>query len=142
MSTCCFFFSSRRRHTRFKCDWSSDVCSSDLEIKIDHIERWNPDRIQRGVIVDHFSIQVSEITSRFQCLGRCKNISRHLDRRVHWQRDLQGMLAYHIEQETAAKLFCAAASKLLRKEAASIQAVSAGARFLSRLDNPVHQHAL
>src|SRR5207237_2336290 len=24
------FFSSRRRHTRFKCDWSSDVCSSDL----------------------------------------------------------------------------------------------------------------
>src|SRR2546430_5669027 len=27
----CFFFSSRRRHTRFDCDWSSDVCSSDLE---------------------------------------------------------------------------------------------------------------
>src|SRR6266478_4564673 len=28
-----FFFSSRRRHTRFDCDWSSDVCSSDLEHK-------------------------------------------------------------------------------------------------------------
>src|SRR5699024_11505233 len=27
----CFFFSSRRRHTRSKRDWSSDVCSSDLE---------------------------------------------------------------------------------------------------------------
>src|SRR5256886_5187912 len=27
-----FFFSSRRRHTRFDCDWSSDVCSSDLPI--------------------------------------------------------------------------------------------------------------
>src|SRR6266481_6145030 len=26
----CFFFSSRRRHTRWNCDWSSDVCSSDL----------------------------------------------------------------------------------------------------------------
>src|SRR2546430_2450488 len=26
---CVFFFSSRRRHTRFDCDWSSDVCSSD-----------------------------------------------------------------------------------------------------------------
>src|SRR5690242_20918784 len=25
-----FFFSSRRRHTRLTCDWSSDVCSSDL----------------------------------------------------------------------------------------------------------------
>src|SRR4029077_1618889 len=28
-----FFFSSRRRHTRFKCDWSSDVCSSDLAFR-------------------------------------------------------------------------------------------------------------
>src|SRR5260221_3104747 len=27
---CFFFFSSRRRHTRSLCDWSSDVCSSDL----------------------------------------------------------------------------------------------------------------
>src|SRR2546427_12645934 len=32
-----FFFSSRRRHTRFDCDWSSDVCSSDL------IEQHKPD---------------------------------------------------------------------------------------------------
>src|SRR5690242_20748416 len=34
MSSYCFFFffffSSRRRHTRLTCDWSSDVCSSDL----------------------------------------------------------------------------------------------------------------
>src|SRR5690606_40066490 len=28
-----FFFSSRRRHTRFSRDWSSDVCSSDLKRK-------------------------------------------------------------------------------------------------------------
>src|SRR5689334_14706863 len=27
-----FFFSSRRRHTRWNCDWSSDVCSSDLDL--------------------------------------------------------------------------------------------------------------
>src|SRR5260370_23585034 len=27
-SDVCFFYSSRRRHTRFKCDWSSDVCFS------------------------------------------------------------------------------------------------------------------
>src|SRR5260221_8071759 len=31
-----FFFSSRRRHTRSLCDWSSDVCSSDLPT----ISRW------------------------------------------------------------------------------------------------------
>src|SRR5688572_33229712 len=29
-----FFFSSRSRHTRFDCDWSSDVCSSDLLARI------------------------------------------------------------------------------------------------------------
>src|SRR5256885_7076316 len=28
-----FFFSSRRRHTRLQGDWSSDVCSSDLELE-------------------------------------------------------------------------------------------------------------
>src|SRR5882762_11555080 len=36
-----FFFSSRRRHTRFKCDWSSDVCSSDLVGESLH--RWRLD---------------------------------------------------------------------------------------------------
>src|SRR5690606_41013213 len=29
-----FFFSSRRRHTRFSRDWSSDVCSSDLDTPV------------------------------------------------------------------------------------------------------------
>src|SRR5207302_6377841 len=34
----CFFFSSRRRHTRFSRDWSSDVCSSDLS-KLAELQR-------------------------------------------------------------------------------------------------------
>src|SRR5689334_24354022 len=35
---CFFFFSSRRRHTRWNCDWSSDVCSSDLrDRRSDHV---------------------------------------------------------------------------------------------------------
>src|SRR5690606_34793317 len=33
-----FFFSSRRRHTRFSRDWSSDVCSSDLVFRV----QWLP----------------------------------------------------------------------------------------------------
>src|SRR5690349_23123584 len=39
----CFFFSSRRRHTRSLRDWSSDVCSSDLQAtggekaEVDHV---------------------------------------------------------------------------------------------------------
>src|SRR6266487_5605150 len=35
----CFFFSSRRRHTRWTGDWSSDVCSSDLS---DEQIQWFP----------------------------------------------------------------------------------------------------
>src|SRR2546426_3010262 len=31
-----FFFSSRRRHTRLQGDWSSDVCSSDLDVPLLH----------------------------------------------------------------------------------------------------------
>src|SRR5256885_8576055 len=34
---CFFFFSSRRRHTRLQGDWSSDVCSSDLEIQFGEV---------------------------------------------------------------------------------------------------------
>src|SRR5205085_1880904 len=34
-----FFFSSRRRHTRFDCDWSSDVCSSDLAQRMAALSR-------------------------------------------------------------------------------------------------------
>src|SRR5256886_13362706 len=49
-----FFFSSRRRHTRFDCDWSSDVCSSDLRTASlsprvgPAPSRALPDRIPRG----------------------------------------------------------------------------------------------
>src|SRR5260221_2063668 len=36
-----FFFSSRRRHTRSLCDWSSDVCSSDLSGFVPWRNAWN-----------------------------------------------------------------------------------------------------
>src|SRR5438477_12110447 len=35
-----FFFSSRRRHTRLTCDWSSDVCSSDLNVRFGYQRRF------------------------------------------------------------------------------------------------------
>src|SRR5260221_9556149 len=46
-----FFFSSRRRHTRSLCDWSSDVCSSDLVVpSYTGIERLHAagDQVQYG----------------------------------------------------------------------------------------------
>src|SRR2546430_13996225 len=44
-----FFFSSRRRHTRFDCDWSSDVCSSDLTFIPDNLANISPygEKLQR-----------------------------------------------------------------------------------------------
>src|SRR5690242_21829920 len=53
-----FFFSSRRRHTRLTCDWSSDVCSSDLlhlplltlKFGIEGFDTFDKDRNQPSVV--------------------------------------------------------------------------------------------
>src|SRR2546430_8603101 len=66
-----FFFSSRRRHTRFDCDWSSDVCSSDL-VFLEH-----PDRIalaplleqRRGEGVARLALVVGRVPSHPERLG-------------------------------------------------------------------------
>src|SRR3989475_9916558 len=51
-----FFFSSRRRHTRFDCDWSSDVCSSDLKMALDSagLTRGDVDMVVCGTAPDAF----------------------------------------------------------------------------------------
>src|SRR2546430_2627579 len=51
-----FFFSSRRRHTRFDCDWSSDVCSSDLRAR--HLDRGGQ-RFQRLVLAEDHALEVA-----------------------------------------------------------------------------------
>src|SRR3712207_8419554 len=48
-----FFFSSRRRHTRYWRDWSSDVCSSDLR------------RAERWIHMDYFIFKADRIGVRF-----------------------------------------------------------------------------
>src|SRR5256886_2380634 len=55
-----FFFSSRRRHTRFDCDWSSDVCSSDLKpTGVNPQLVWNVRRALDGEGFQHVKIVVS-----------------------------------------------------------------------------------
>src|SRR5690606_39321635 len=44
-----FFFSSRRRHTRFSRDWSSDVCSSDLISTRHHRSRWEQELLPSSI---------------------------------------------------------------------------------------------
>src|SRR5260370_19717399 len=54
---CFFFFSSRRRHTRFKCDWSSDVCSSDLSLALSA----NQKLIKKNVTGIGFALSASDL---------------------------------------------------------------------------------
>src|SRR5688572_26681183 len=56
--TVAFFFSSRRRHTRFDCDWSSDVCSSDLRPHREHlVERAPPGLLPlQGEAIDQVEV--------------------------------------------------------------------------------------
>src|SRR5262245_65843563 len=51
------FFSSRRRHTRCLSDWSSDVCSSDLEVAL--------------------------LADRLDCTEECVRLAAHLDQFRH-----------------------------------------------------------
>src|SRR5689334_24462367 len=44
-----FFFSSRRRHTRWNCDWSSDVCSSDLHLLVREGDATDPEALDAAV---------------------------------------------------------------------------------------------
>src|SRR5215475_6124100 len=45
-----FFFSSRRRHTRFSRDWSSDVCSSDLEHVVGRLAKAHVEHVVGGAV--------------------------------------------------------------------------------------------
>src|SRR5437016_10213646 len=72
-----FFFSSRRRHTRLVSDWSSDVCSSDLD---------------SGTPLGHFQLD-SDITRRKQAEQELRVLSGRLltirdEERRRWAREL------------------------------------------------------
>ena len=62
-----FFFSSRRRHTRFTSDWSSDVCSSDLgKLKLDPSQlecEWDGKQLPDKLTTTEFLI-VKELAKR------------------------------------------------------------------------------
>src|SRR2546427_9218965 len=67
-----FFFSSRRRHTRFDCDWSSDVCSSDLATLIGSV---TPSDEPQGAVVEF-----QQSTNGFQKnLALAENLTRPVE---------------------------------------------------------------
>src|SRR2546430_7349272 len=72
-----FFFSSRRRHTRFDCDWSSDVCSSDLEYRGGSLHS-RFERLQRQA-----GIQWMRLVMRSDDAGKSFDLSRQGAPRDH-----------------------------------------------------------
>src|SRR5476651_1505945 len=67
-----FFFSSRRRHTRYWRDWSSDVCSSDLLVSI------IPTLKLKSEYADKFEIGVSD-----EQMKNLLRVSHDLDERLN-----------------------------------------------------------
>src|SRR5256885_10202350 len=68
-----FFFSSRRRHTRLQGDWSSDVCSSDLDLPTHELVKSTAHKPESLIklalwIADPFSIFHSVISKEFSRL--------------------------------------------------------------------------
>src|SRR5690606_40381306 len=84
-----FFFSSRRRHTRFSRDWSSDVCSSDLlDLRI-IVEARNLKEVEvilqangiYRILLDNFSFE--DTRKAVKMIGdKCLTESRSEERRV------------------------------------------------------------
>src|SRR5688572_31891205 len=76
-----FFFSSRRRHTRFDCDWSSDVCSSDLSVIRDNRGEGNVPLPGAVGQAERHVARACSVTTFFQHLGidRADGVARPAD---------------------------------------------------------------
>src|ERR1043166_4508868 len=46
-------------------------------IKINDIDRWNPNGVQWRVIIDEVPVQVAKVVSQLQCFSCGKNVARH-----------------------------------------------------------------
>src|SRR2546422_730468 len=69
-----FFFSSRRRHTRCSRDWSSDVCSSDLVVKL--INGLLTDAVKRGASDIHIEPFEHEMRVRYRVDGALHEVMK------------------------------------------------------------------
>src|SRR2546430_10776285 len=69
------FFSSRRRHTRFDCDWSSDVCSSDLvRVLLTAMDlAVESNTIREGITKTNSKQKIKDLTKRLKIIEAVRN---------------------------------------------------------------------
>src|SRR3712207_8071279 len=88
----CVFFSSRRRHARYWRDWSSDVCSSDLKVRVRTYFNGGDGRRKIGRLVEEVAeVRVRETESELHALIlEAREIKRLLPRYNSAGRDDRG----------------------------------------------------
>src|SRR5256886_8680822 len=81
-----FFFSSRRRHTIFDCDWSSDVCSSDLYVTSALLSYRAKDTLEFAVGRDPLptGINLPDLTYLFHAHNRIGYYDAPLQAKLFW----------------------------------------------------------
>src|SRR5438034_4853118 len=99
-----FFFSSRRRHTRSLCDWSSDVCSSDLEVKDGFKEQESYARL------DHKNVITLSVVKRKgeNLIAASDKINALIDemKENKWPKDLQVTLTGEQSKQKIGRASC------------------------------------
>src|SRR2546430_12850730 len=109
-----FFFSSRRRHTRFDCDWSSDVCSSDHKPKYELEKR---DALIRATLetkpkgMTHWSCRTMAKAqgvskSTVNRLWQLHNLKPHLSRTFKLSRDRKSTRLNSSHSQISYAVFC------------------------------------
>src|SRR5437762_9256703 len=80
-----FFFSSRRRHTRYIGDWSSDVCSSDL---IDMLQRLEQIEARYEELANELSAPelLADQTAYTKAARQHRNLGEIVDKYRTWKR--------------------------------------------------------
>ena len=84
-----FFFSSRRRHTRLRRDWSSDVCSSDLDDLIPPFDIALEALVNDLQATGQFDETLIVVTGEF---GRTPRVTLKTAGREHWSSCFSAML--------------------------------------------------
>src|SRR2546422_11773861 len=102
-----FFFSSRRRHTRCSRDWSSDVCSSDLETYVKRLTQLEQIASEFAGVEKVFAIQAGRevrvvVTPNVIDDGKASELSEQIARKIERELQYPGQIKVVVIRETRA----------------------------------------